>query len=124
VLRILFLSVAALLALAVTGCSGDEGARGSSPAESKTAAFPAKVEHQFGTTTVPAEPQRIVVVGVTEQDTVLALGYKPIATTEWYGKHPYAVWPWARDELGDAKPTVLDVSDGFSSRRSRAFGPI
>ena len=85
--RILFLSVAALLALAVTGCSGDEGARGSSPAAPKSAAFPARVEHQFGTTTVPVEPQRIVVVGVTEQDTVLALGYKPIATTEWYGKH-------------------------------------
>jgi len=121
--RILFLSVAALLALAVTGCSGDEGARGSSPASPKSAAFPAKVEHQFGTTTVPAKPQRIVVVGVTEQDTVLALGYRPIATTEWYGKHPHAVWPWARDELGDAKPTVLDVSDGFQFEKIAGLRP-
>ena len=62
-------------------------------------------------------------VGVTEQDTVLALGYKPIATTEWYGKHPYAVWPWARDELGDAKPTVLDVSDGFQFEKVAGLRP-
>ena len=44
---------------------------------------------------------------------MLQLGYKPIATTEWYGEQPYATWPWAQEALGDAKPTVLDNSDGF-----------
>ena len=62
-------------------------------------------------------------VGVTEQDTVLALGEKPIATTEWYGKQPYAVWPWAQDELGDAKPTVLDVTDSFQFERIAGLRP-
>ena len=112
--------------LLVAGCGSDDDAGGGTkPAQTpaEEAAFPAKVEHQFGTTTVPAKPRRIVVVGVTEQDTVLALGYKPIATTEWYGGQPYAVWPWARDELGAAKPTVLDVSDGFQFEKIAGLRP-
>ena len=52
--------------------------------------------HKYGDTIVPAEPQRVVVVGFTEQDILLALGVAPIATTEWYGDQPYAVWPWPR----------------------------
>jgi iron complex transport system substrate-binding protein len=121
-MRTLLLPLAALLLLA-TGCGTDDDAPPSGAAAPKSAAFPAKVEHQFGTTTVPAEPQRIVVVGVTEQDTVLALGHKPIATTEWYGEQPYAVWPWARDELGDAKPTVLSVTDGFEFEKIAGLRP-
>ena len=120
-MRARLLALAALLAL-VAGCgNGDDAPERSSA--SPDASFPAKVEHQFGITTVPAKPKRIVVVGVTEQDTVLALGYKPIATTEWYGDQPDAVWPWAQDELGDAKPTVLDVSDGFQFERIAGLRP-
>ena len=50
-----------------------------------------RVEHKYGTTTVPSKPERIVAVGLTEHDTMLALGEKPIATSEWYGEQPYAV---------------------------------
>jgi iron complex transport system substrate-binding protein len=85
--------------------------------------FPVTVEHKFGTTTVPSRPRRIVVVGLTEQDTVLALGYKPIATTEWYGNQPYATWPWARKALGNGKPTVLSNSDGFQFERIASLRP-
>ena len=91
----------------VAGCGSDtEPAEDDSAARAGDGAFPAQVEHKFGTTTVPSKPERIVVVGLTEQDTVLALGDKPIATTEWYGEQPHAVWPWAREALGDAKPIV------------------
>ncbi|HWM11586.1 MAG TPA: ABC transporter substrate-binding protein [Solirubrobacteraceae bacterium] len=111
-----------ILALAfVAGCGSDEP-EPSSPA-SADAGFPAKVEHKFGTTTVPSKPERVVIVGLTEQDAVLALGYKPIATTEWYGEQPYAVWPWAQDELGDSKPTVLDASDGFQFEKIAGLRP-
>ena len=123
--RPLRLATATALAAAVllAGCGAD--APDSEPAASPAAdaAFPAQVEHKFGTTTVPAEPQRIVVVGLTEQDTVLELGYKPIATTEWYGKQPSAVWPWAQDLLGDAKPTVLENADGFDYERIAGLAP-
>jgi iron complex transport system substrate-binding protein len=108
--------------LALAGC-GDNASEGAAPAAPGGGAFPATVEHKFGTTTVPAKPERIVIVGLTEQDTVLALGYKPLATTEWYGDQPHAVWPWAQDELGDAEPTVLDASDGFQFEKIASLRP-
>ena len=39
----------------------------------------------------------------------------PIATTSWVGDAPYAVFPWAVDKLGDAKPTVLESAEGLDS---------
>ena len=72
---------------------------------------------------VDAEPARVVTVGVTEQDTVLALGVKPVGVTDWYGDQPYATWPWAQDELGDAKPEVLSTEDGFEYERITALNP-
>jgi iron complex transport system substrate-binding protein len=116
-------ALAALLALvALAGCgSSDDG--GAPPAAIRSSVFPVTVAHRFGTTTVPAAPRRIAVVGLTEQDIVLALGEKPIATTEWYGEHPYAVWPWARRALGTAKPTVLSSKDGFQLERIAALRP-
>ena len=62
---------------------------------------PVVVEHRYGETTVPAEPQRVVSVGLTEQDTLLQLGVVPLAVTEWYGDQPFATWPWA-ELLGEA----------------------
>jgi iron complex transport system substrate-binding protein len=115
-----------LLAAAVVlaGCgSSDDPTPEPSSSPAAGGSFPARVDHKFGTTTVPAKPRRIVVVGLTEQDTVLALGYKPIATTEWYGEQPYAVWPWARAALGDSKPTVLHNDDGFEFEKIAALRP-
>ena len=90
---------------------------------SESASFPASVEHALGTTVIETEPQRIVTVGVTEQDTLLALGIKPIGVTEWYGEQPFATWPWAQDELGDAEPEVLTTADGFQYERIAALKP-
>ena len=109
-------------AFLLSSCGSDE-----EPGEAKVAAadgpFPVTVEHKFGTTTVEATPKRIAIVGLTEQDTVLALGFKPIATTEWYGEQRYAVWPWAKEALGDAKPTVLSNVDGFEFEKIATLRP-
>ncbi len=75
------------------------------------AAFPVTIEHKYGKTVIPKEPKRVVTVGFNDQDAVLALGVKPVAIRDWFGDQPYAVWPWARDELGDAKPVVLPSGD-------------
>jgi len=123
---ILALLAAALLVLAGCG-SDDEPELTKSIEEASTTAgepsFPQSVEHNFGTTTVEKQPERIVVVGLTEQDIVLELGYKPVATTEWYGEQPYAVWPWAQEALGDAKPEVLSNADGFEFEKIAALRP-
>lgn len=113
--------VAALVAL--VGCGDDDKTRTATQAAAADSGFPARVAHKFGTTVVPAKPQRIVTVGLTEQDTVLALGYKPIATTEWYGEQPNAVWPWARKLLGTSKPTVLHTAEGFDFEKIAELRP-
>lgn len=85
--------------------------------------FPVTVEHEFGETTIESEPQRVVVVGLTEQDVLLELGVTPIATTEWYGEQPGAVWPWAADLLNGAEPEVLSATDGFQFERIAELDP-
>lgn len=76
------------------------------------AAFPVTIEHKFGSTVISKKPERVLTIGFSEQDPVLALGVKPIAVREWFGGHPFAVWPWAVDELGDATPEVLVMPYG------------
>jgi iron complex transport system substrate-binding protein len=88
-----------------------------------TSSFPVTIEHAFGTTEVPAPPERVVTVGLTEQDSVLALGMSPVGVTDWYGEQPHATWPWAQDELGDAAPEVLSQTDGFQYERIAALDP-
>ena len=75
-------------------------------------AFPLSIVHKFGEVTIPQQPRRVVTVGFSEQDPVLALGVDPVAVREWFGGHPYATWPWAQDELGGAQPTVLTMPFG------------
>lgn len=65
--------------------------------------FPSPSPRKYGSTTVKAEPQRIVTVGLTDQDSVLALGKVPVGTTEWLGGYQGAIGPWATDKLGDGK---------------------
>ena len=105
------------------GCSADVASDDADDGGSSSDAFPISVEHKFGTTVVESEPTRIVTVGVTEQDTVLALGTAPVGVTDWYGDQPYATWPWAQDELGDATPEVLTAVDGLEFEKIAALAP-
>lgn len=116
----------ALIGTALTACaapadgtSGDANAGGSGATDS----FPVTIDHQFGSTTIEAEPERVVVVGLTEQDILLELGVVPVATTEWYGEQPGATWPWASELLGDAVPEVLSSVDGFQFEKIAALRP-
>ncbi|GAB3274584.1 iron-siderophore ABC transporter substrate-binding protein [Parasphingorhabdus pacifica] len=106
-----------LLAVGAAGCGF--GASGSNEEGSK----PRKIQHKHGVTEIEGIPSRIVTVGLTEQDYVLALGSAPVAVREWFGDHPGALWPWARQALGDRPlPEVLPV-DGLDFERIVGFEP-
>ncbi len=121
----------ALVVLATAaGCGGDDSDTGSSSAGSKATAsgksqFPVTITHKFGSTTIKSEPKRIVTVGLTDQDAVLALGTVPVGTTEWIGGYTGAVGPWASDKLGgEAAPTVLkDTGTGPQVEKIAALKP-
>ncbi|NEA97993.1 iron-siderophore ABC transporter substrate-binding protein [Streptomyces sp. SID13726] len=119
-----------LLAAAAVACgssdsdsgSASSGATGSS---ASAGAFPVTIDHKFGSTTIKAEPKRIVTVGLTDQDAVLALGKVPVGTTEWLGGYKGAIGPWAQDKLGGAAaPTVLkDTGTGPQVEKIAALKP-
>lgn len=109
-LRRLAAVLAGALLLAACGSSGDDDDAAAAEDETAGRAFPVTVEHRYGETTVGAAPERIVTVGLTEQDALLALGVVPVATTEWFGEYPGAIWPWAQDaldELGAEPPASV-----------------
>lgn len=125
ILRPLALLVALPL-LALTACGGgDDKAVDAQPqAGSDAGAFPVSIKNKFGTAEIKAAPKRVVVVGLIEQDALLALGVTPVATTEWFGDKPGALFPWAKAKLGDgAVPQVLSDKDGIQFEKVAALQP-
>jgi iron complex transport system substrate-binding protein len=117
-----------LAALALAACGSEDSDSsadgGDSQASAEQSALPVTIQHRHGSTTIDTAPKRVVVAGLREQDALLALGIVPVATTDWYGGHPGAIFPWAKDELGDAKPpTVLNDQDGLDIEAIAAQRP-
>ncbi|MGW4921620.1 iron-siderophore ABC transporter substrate-binding protein [Streptomyces parvulus] len=111
------LSTAALGVGLLAGCGSDSDepadSAGGDDSTAGAGAFPVTVEHAFGTTKVTKAPERVVTVGYTDDQTVLAFGIKPVGMVDQYpnpeGQSPdiNTQWPWVKDKWGDAKPEVI-----------------
>ncbi|ANZ40072.1 iron siderophore-binding protein [Lentzea guizhouensis] len=112
--------VTAAAAAVVVGASVLAGCGSSQPAstpEGNTNAsggtFPTKVEHFFGTTEIKEAPKRVVSLGYTDEQTMLALGTVPVGMVDQYpnpeGTSPdiNTQWPWVKDKWGSTKPEVV-----------------
>lgn len=99
-------------ALVMTACGKDDTTSSSATPSSGASAqeFPVTIEHARGSTTIDSEPQRVVTIGWSDQDPVLALGVQPVGTTEWFNEQPGAIFPWARGAAGDAKPEIVSTA--------------
>ena len=93
------------------------------PAATAEPAFPVTLVHKYGSTEIPAAPTRIVTVGLTEQDALLGLGITPVGTTEWFGEHPGALWPWAQEKLTGEPPAVVGDAEGPNFEAIAALKP-
>ena len=98
--------VFATLILAAAGCSSSSPDPAPASTESNGGGFPVTITHQFGTTTIPAAPTRVVTVGFNEQDYALAFGVEPVGVREFLG-YDAPSRPWAPESVrGKAIPTV------------------
>lgn len=98
-------------ALLLGGCADDDE---ETPSAAPTpTAVPRKVAHKYGETEVPAAPVRVVSLGFVDHDALLALGVVPVGVggDSASDLQRSAVWPWAHDKLGDARPEVLSYSE-------------
>ena len=86
--------------------------------------FPVTIKHKYGETTLTEAPKRVVCVGLTEQDALLALGIVPVGVTKWFGDAPGYIFPWATDQLGDGElPEVLSDTEGVEVEKIAALAP-
>ncbi|MFE3555816.1 iron-siderophore ABC transporter substrate-binding protein [Streptomyces sp. NPDC059193] len=110
------LSAATLGVGLLAGCSdpadkADKKNDGAAPAAAGT--FPVTVDHAFGSTKVAKAPQRVVSVGYTDDQAILAFGIKPVGMVDQYPNPPgtspdiNTQWPWVQDAWGDARPEVV-----------------
>ncbi|UDY23225.1 iron-siderophore ABC transporter substrate-binding protein [Nocardioides sp. Kera G14] len=122
-LRALAAVVAVLLAaVALASCStgstdaDDKPSSGSSVTGGVDAdAFPVTIKHAFGETRIEKEPKRIVSIGSSDQDILLALGVVPVGIQKvTWGGNEQGTTPWfdaKLEELGGATPTLIDETD-------------
>lgn len=69
---------------------------------------PLVFDHVWGRTVLPGPARRVVSLGYTSHDTLLALGVVPVALRYWYGGSESGVWPWAEPFLvGHPQPDIL-----------------
>jgi iron complex transport system substrate-binding protein len=102
----------ALAALSGCGSATAEDRAGSGPSASD-GAFPVTLEHTFGETTIEEQPERVVVLGWSAQDTVYALGLDPVGMPAYpFGGGDDGVLPWNDEHFDPDVTTLLDTADG------------
>lgn len=117
-----FLIGGALLAALIAGCSSQPDGT-LEPSGSSDGRFPVTINHKHGTTVIPDESGRVVCVGLTDQDALLALGVTPVGTVEFYGEYPGAIWPWAQDRVQGRIPEVVSSYESLNFEAVAALEP-
>lgn len=122
--------MAAVAALALTACGGGTDNSSSKKDSSSTAgagaqsaAFPVTVAHKYGSTTIEKEPKRIVTLGLSDQDAVLALGVKPVGAVDWFKEKPYGKWPWTKELWGSDTPEIVGERDEYNMEKIAELQP-
>jgi iron complex transport system substrate-binding protein len=99
---------------ALSGCgSATAEDRAGSGSSASDGAFPVTLEHTFGETTIEEQPERVVVLGWSAQDTVYALGLDPVGMPAYpFGGGDDGVLPWNDEHFDPDVTTLLDTADG------------
>ncbi|NJN73581.1 MAG: ABC transporter substrate-binding protein, partial [Limnothrix sp. RL_2_0] len=101
----LALGVALFLLVSVSSCTQQTGNGGDNQQSLGELESGRLVEHAMGETTVPEEPQRVVILTNEGTDMLLALGVTPVGAVQSWQGDPYY------DYLGDQLDNVPTVGD-------------
>lgn len=109
--------------MAASACGTPAETPGSSPQEQPGTGPPVTIEHALGSTTISTTPQRVVTVGWSDQDAVLALGVQPVGTTEWFNEQPGAIFPWATSAANGPTPEIIATAGEINFESVAALRP-
>ncbi|MDR7277195.1 iron-siderophore ABC transporter substrate-binding protein [Catenuloplanes atrovinosus] len=112
-----------MAALVLTGCAGTDGGESAPRSSSSAAGFPVSVDHKYGTTEIKAAPARVVTLGLSDQDPVLALGVVPVGSIDWFLERPYGKWPWAQPLWAGKTPEIVGERDDYNLEKIAALKP-
>ncbi|MGD9528900.1 iron-siderophore ABC transporter substrate-binding protein [Pseudonocardia sp.] len=120
----LLVALLTLAAAALVGCAGPADAPpAAAPQAPSSSGFPVTIEHALGSTTITKAPERVVTIGWSDQDPVLALGVVPVGTTEWFNEQPGAIFPWARDAAKGQVPEIVSNAGEINFEKVAALKP-
>lgn len=109
--RSVLLAACVALTLSACGTSGDSGSDAEASGAAEVGAFPVTVDHAYGSTTIDAEPMRIVTIGWSGQDAVIALNKVPVAMESFSGAGiENNILPWDASRLNGAKPVLMTTN--------------
>ena len=109
--RSVLLAACVALTLSACGTSGDSGSDTEASGAAEAGAFPVTVDHAYGSTAIDAEPMRIVTIGWSGQDAVIALNKVPVAMESFSGDGiENNILPWDASRLNGAKPVLMTTN--------------
>ncbi len=95
-------------ALALQSCTNDANKPGSG--KGTGSAEPVEVTHAYGTTVVPPDPQRIIALGQTDLDVLVALDIAPVAVGVFSGDWYSPLHPWNESAFSE-EPDYLNMEE-------------
>ncbi|GMA86322.1 hypothetical protein GCM10025868_15720 [Angustibacter aerolatus] len=107
--------------LAACGSSSDTPAAAGGSASGGTG-FPVTIEHKYGSTTVEQAPKRVLSLGYTDHEVLLALGIVPVGVIQWIPEWKQGVSTWSVPKPGRRHAGAVRVRAWTSTRRRRC-GP-
>jgi iron complex transport system substrate-binding protein len=113
----------AAVVLVLSGCGDTEPASAPQSSASAAGGFPVSVEHKYGTTEITKAPTRVVTLGLSDQDPVLALGVVPVGAIDWFLERPYGKWPWAQPLWAGKAPEIVGERDEYNLEKIAALKP-
>lgn len=118
--RVLGATTALALAASMVACSSDDSTEpnGEPSSSSSAEGFPVEVEHVYGVTEIPENPERVATVAWANHEVPLAMDIVPVGMSKvsWGDDDGNGILPWVQDkldELGGEEPVLFDETDGI-----------